>query len=102
VANVIVVASGHRLHKQLIRDHSTHSFFQYYRRSITLNCFSQDLQLIGVGVLIAFVVWRQRTGAVVLVILVLVASTTLALPFALVFIMLWLVQGYYLQTSQQL
>lgn len=105
VANVMVVASGKQLHEQLIQAviKAPMSFYSVTDTGITLNRFSQDLQLIDAELPIALLLFGANAlGAVALAILVLVASHYVGLAFVLVFLVLWLVQRYYLRTSRQL
>ncbi|KAG9238182.1 ABC multidrug transporter [Amylocarpus encephaloides] len=105
VANVMVVASGKQLHEQLLHAviKAPMAFFSVTDTGITLNRFSQDLQLIDAELPIALLLFGANAlGAVALAILVLVASHYVGLAFVLVIIVLWLVQRYYLRTSRQL
>ncbi|RDL38704.1 uncharacterized protein BP5553_03044 [Venustampulla echinocandica] len=105
VANVMVVTSGKRLHEQLLQAviKAPMAFFSVTDTGITLNRFSQDLQLIDAELPIALLLFGANAlGAVALAVLVLVASHYVGLAFVVVFIVLWLVQRYYLRTSRQL
>lgn len=105
VANVMVVSSGKSLHKQLLQAviKAPMAFFSITDTGITLNRFSQDLQLIDAELPIALLLFGANAlGAIALAVLVLVASNYVGLAFVIVLIVLWLVQRYYLRTSRQL
>ncbi len=102
---VMVPQAGAKFHRRLLDTvlAAPMSFFSTTDTGITLNRFSQDLQLIDMDLPISAL--NFFTAAVLClaqIILIGVASTYAAISFPLWFVALYFIQKFYLRTSRQL
>ncbi|KAL8747798.1 MAG: hypothetical protein Q9190_000370 [Brigantiaea leucoxantha] len=101
----MVPQSGKKFHQGLLRTvlAAPMSFFSTTDIGITLNRFSQDLQLIDMDLpLAALNFFASFVQCVAQVVLIGVSSSYAAISFPLLFIALYLIQKFYLRTSRQL
>ena len=102
---VMVPQAGEKFHRRLLSTvlAAPMSFFSTTDTGITLNRFSQDLQLIDMDLPISAL--NFFTAAVLClaqIILIGVASTYAAISFPIWFVALYFIQKFYLRTSRQL
>jgi ATP-binding cassette subfamily C (CFTR/MRP) protein 1 len=105
VASTMVVRSGRWLHAQLVRTVSTAplSFFTSTDAGITLNRFSQDVNLLDTELPVSLLLLGAAAlGTLAQAVVVLVAAKYVGAAIALVVVVFYLVQRCYLRTSRQL
>ncbi|KAL8695796.1 MAG: hypothetical protein Q9224_003154, partial [Gallowayella concinna] len=101
----MVPLSGEKFHWRLLNTvfQAPMSFFATTDTGVTLNRFSQDLQLIDMDLPIAALnFFATLMLCVAQIILIAVSSVYAAISFPIWFIALYFVQKYYLRTSRQL
>jgi ATP-binding cassette subfamily C (CFTR/MRP) protein 1 len=105
VASTMVVRSGRWLHAQLVRTVSTAplSFFASTDAGITLNRFSQDVNLLDTELPVSLLLLGAAAlGTLAQAVVVLVAAKYVGAAIGLVVVVFYLVQRCYLRTSRQL
>ena len=101
----MVPRSGQNFHHRLLKTvlDAPLSFFSTTDTGVTLNRFSQDLQLIDMDLPIAALnFFTASVLCIAQIILIGVSSTYAAASFPIWFIALYLIQKFYLRTSRQL
>lgn len=101
----IVTTSGLRFHQTLLSTalHAPLSFFERTDTGVTLNRFSQDLQMVDSELPLA-ALNIACSGLIVVGQMLLIMNTSywLALSFPGIILVLWILQSVYLRTSRQL
>lgn len=101
----MVPLSGNNFHRSLLKTvlNAPMSFFAATDAGVTINRFSQDLQLIDMDLpLSALNTFATFVLCIAEVILIAAGSYYTAIAFPFLFVALWVVQHVYLRTSRQL